>query len=186
MGEYATRKSDGKQIKIGTCNAMYYLRPDQIEEVICDYNLKQGGISFRLPFPDEKDVMPGDFREFKRSVRLHREGRDFRIQNDGKPLSPGRIQLWHESGLIMSVDCFHGEKLPEDAPGVSFGWNGKTHSAVLTRVKSVLVASEEGERLRFFPLVGCRHCGCEWVCEWDEVWDFIPDELQEELQAFRV
>jgi hypothetical protein len=39
MGEYATRKSDNEYIKIGTCESMYYLRFDDINQVVYEYDL---------------------------------------------------------------------------------------------------------------------------------------------------
>jgi ferredoxin hydrogenase len=37
MGEYAKRKSDGLEVKIGTCASMYYLRYEQRNEVNYDF-----------------------------------------------------------------------------------------------------------------------------------------------------
>ena len=58
MGEYA--KHDGHEVKIGTCEDMYYLRledcrkvqpiPNSLNPATCE------GLRFRLPFPDEDNV----------------------------------------------------------------------------------------------------------------------------------
>lgn len=68
MGEYAKLKGTGKEIKIGTCENMYYLRFDQREMV-----WPQRGnvnpmtdtehIRFRFPWPDEDDIQPGSFED---------------------------------------------------------------------------------------------------------------------------
>lgn len=58
MGEYADYK--GQRIKIGTCESMYYLRADQMNDV----RPVPGAldvIRFRFPFPAEDGTEPGDF-----------------------------------------------------------------------------------------------------------------------------
>lgn len=73
MGEYAKRKSDGQEIKIGTCESMYYLRADQRDAV----EAMPGNVHpiddaehvrFRFPFPDEDKVLPGEFANYDRGV----------------------------------------------------------------------------------------------------------------------
>lgn len=73
MGEYATRKSDGERVKIGTCEDMYYLRHDQRGEVEAipgnlDPTRDALRIRFRFPFPDEDHLAPGawGFTPFER------------------------------------------------------------------------------------------------------------------------
>lgn len=76
MGEYARYK--GEEIKIGTCESMYYLRADQRHLVEALPNnvdpVKDAGeIRFRFPFPDEDACEPGgDFHghDFDRKVWL--------------------------------------------------------------------------------------------------------------------
>jgi len=74
MGEYALRKSDDTEIKIGTCEDMYYLRYEDRDKVSklpnsldprTEYNLR-----FRLPFPDEDDIKPGEYDDYNRGERL--------------------------------------------------------------------------------------------------------------------
>lgn len=70
MGEYArVIGSPGGEVKIGTCENMYYLRWDQRHRVDYDYGIKAGTCEFRFrfPWPDEDDIEPGDFDDaFKR------------------------------------------------------------------------------------------------------------------------
>jgi hypothetical protein len=103
MGEYATRKSDGQNIKIGTCDSMYYMRASQIEEVSgYDFASCLYGIRFRFPFPDEDGRQVGDLDEpghdFDRAVRV-----------DGvtapKEIDHYSVQFKADNGYLMSVQC---------------------------------------------------------------------------------
>jgi hypothetical protein len=66
MGEYAKRKSDNEIVKIGTENSMYYLRYEDRDQM----TKEPGSLDFattlnlfwRLPFPDEDDIKPGEYR----------------------------------------------------------------------------------------------------------------------------
>lgn len=74
MGEYA--KYAGGEVKIGTCENMYYLRADQRSMVSpLDDNIDpvkdRLEIRFRFPFPDEDNVEPGAFQDFDRSVTVN-------------------------------------------------------------------------------------------------------------------
>ena len=59
MSEYAKRKIDGKEFKIGTCEDMFNCRYDQISEVIYPY--MSDNLYWRIPTPDEDGIKPGDF-----------------------------------------------------------------------------------------------------------------------------
>ena len=71
MGEYAQYK--GQNIKIGTCESMYYLRADQAHLVTArsgnvDPVKDAEHIRFRFPWPDEDHIEPGHFENFDRSL----------------------------------------------------------------------------------------------------------------------
>ena len=73
MGEYATYK--GQQIKMGTCEDMYYLRATQARQVEPEQGSLdptrpdvQQVIRFRFPWPDEDGIEPGAFTPYDRSV----------------------------------------------------------------------------------------------------------------------
>jgi len=75
MGEYATRKSDGVRIKIGTCEDMMYLRWDQAglvepESGSVDPIADREGIRFRFPFPNEDNIAPGEFEDYDRGIAV--------------------------------------------------------------------------------------------------------------------
>jgi hypothetical protein len=75
MGEYAIRKSDNVEVKIGTCESMYYLRADQRSQVRhLEGNVHPErdahSIRFRFPFPDEDTIAPGDFNDHNRRAHV--------------------------------------------------------------------------------------------------------------------
>lgn len=76
MGEYA--QHNGRIIKIGTCEDLYYLRADQADHVVpesgsldpADEDV-QKVIRFRFPWPDEDGTPPGGFEKFNRELGLY-------------------------------------------------------------------------------------------------------------------
>ena len=74
MGEYA--KFNRRDIKIGTCEDMYYLRADQSALVQplpgnVDPVRDRAELRFRFPWPDEDEIRPGAFERYERGVGLH-------------------------------------------------------------------------------------------------------------------
>ena len=69
MGEYAIRKSDGESIKIGTCESMYYLRYEDRFKVTPEEG-SGFGYYWRLPFPDEDCIRPGEYDSCFRGIEL--------------------------------------------------------------------------------------------------------------------
>lgn len=102
MGEYA--KYGGEQIKIGTCENMYYLRADQARMVqalpgnIDPVKDAGEGIRFRFPWPDEDGKAPGSFERYERSVTIH-----------GVPLPEdfdhSTVQFTSGNGFLLSLPC---------------------------------------------------------------------------------
>lgn len=180
MGEYARFNNDS--IKIGTCEDMYYLRlsdAHRVQPVRGNVDpVKDKGLRFRLPFPDEDDIQPGHYQEYNRGLRLYQMVKSEvnpkqKFAADYSPdwlkeAKPGSIQLTHDSGLLVNVPCHHGVKLPE-ITGATVFWNGKSHSMELSSIKTL----EDGSVV---PVVKCRHCGEAWRTTWDEVLPFIGDE----------
>ncbi len=183
MGEYATRKSDLQQVKIGTCEAMYYLRFEHVGKVESPgYSLREPGLWFRLPFPDEDHLQPGDYQDHNRGVRLL----PYQASDDPAPIAftvegadAGSFQLRHPSGLLLNVACHHGERLPEGSSEISPAWNGKDpHCWELYMVKN-----QAGEGL--LPLVRCRHCGKTYRSTWAAVLPHVQDqELRDRLTDY--
>lgn len=173
MGEYAKRKSDGEQVKIGTCSAMYYLRfedRNKVKALSGNVNpANEDEISFRLPFPDEDAVGIGEYEDYGRGERLN----GFHDVELAK--YPGTIQCRSESRLLLNVNCYHGEKQIEAGGDIKAVHNQLVPAYVLTRVKRM------GNTL--LPVIRCEHCGKEWFMDgWQEVLDAIEDgELKARL-----
>ena len=187
MGEYAIRKSDGEEIKIGTCECMYYLRYEDRWKVQKLPNSldpsKETDLYFRLPFPDEDSVLLGNYTPYKRGERLYRvvkskTSRPDYCEDFHDPeivTDPGIIQLTHESGLLVNVPCFHGEKLPELGGAKTF-WNGKAWCLELSSIKN----TEKG----IFPIVHCRFCGHAWRYAWEEIMPYLHGEMKIRLEKY--
>lgn len=91
MGEYATYK--GKRIKIGTCENMYYLRPDQIDLVEDEHGLFDhlDEVRFRFPFPDEDHVNPGAFDPYNRRVGVYAADIPAGVKHEPISMSAGNM-----------------------------------------------------------------------------------------------
>jgi hypothetical protein len=187
MGEYATRKSDGARIKIGTCEDMFYLRFEDREKVAAvsgsvDVNDEKtaGELRFRLPFADEDDILPGDYEDYNRGLLLHKGNEWF---SDPETVEqPGNIQLHHQgSGLLINVPCFHGIKLPEVQKPMQAFWNGKGHSFELSSLRAI----EKNGQLILMPVAHCIHCRQPWRYQWADMWDYIDPKMQERLAQYK-
>ena len=189
MGEYAIRKSDSERVKIGTCEEMYYLRYEDRDKVRHEHGnvdpMRPDGLRFRLPFPDEDHLRPGEYEDFNRAQRLYRMVKSKTTSPDwhedfSDPEAsehPGHYQLRHErSGLLLSVPCYHGEKLPEVGPGMTAHWNGKGFSLALSSLR--VVGTE------VFPVVRCVHCEEAWRYQWAQLWEYIPQPLRDRLKVY--
>ena len=179
MSEYARRKTDGESVYIGTCESLMQIRyEDRLLVSPEPHSLNPAtaiDCFWRLPYPDEDQIAIGEYKNSDRGVRLWKTDQtqppgytlvDF--TDDSVADHPGTIQLTHESGMLVSVTCYHGVKLPTETPETRFFWNGKTHSLELHAIKN----TADGVK----PIIHCRHCGRVWRYEWSEVLDWIPDE----------
>lgn len=178
MGEYARRKRDGVEVKIGTCSDMYYIRYEDRDKVARLQNSLDCSVEFnlrwRLPFPDEDKVKIGEYEDYCRGCGLSGFN-DY----DGMIDNVGTLQLTHESGLLINVPCYHGIKLPDiTGPKVGAFWNGKSNHIELSSVKNM----PDGT-LR--PVIRCRYCGESWRSEWEYVLPHLYDrELKERLEVY--
>lgn len=183
MGEYAVRKSDGQEVKIGTCESMYYIRYEDRNKVSKLENSidasSEIGLFWRLPYPDEDTIGIGGYEQYNRGQRLWKmeDGCGIDFSDPSTVDSPGMIQLKHPSGLLVNVPCYHGEKLPEVSNGVKVFWNGRSWFYELAFVKNVDTQTVK-------PVVRCRHCDQMWRYEWDEILPYLHGEMKERLEVY--
>jgi hypothetical protein len=176
MSEHAL--FNGVQVKIGTCEDMYYLRWEDRHAVKpCPNNLNPAtttGLRFRLPFPDEDHITPGSYTDFGRGLLLDWEGSPDMADN------PGTMQIHHQpSGILLNLPCHHGIKLPELGPNVRAFWNGRGRALELSSVKNM----PDGTVV---PVVRCLWCHEGWRMTWDAIWDSIPaGPLKDRLERHR-
>lgn len=160
MGEYAKRRADGAEIKIGTCESMYYLRADQVDQVdplagSCDPAREriQNVIRFRFPFPWEDGIPPGGFDSHEPpSVFVNVPTAD-RAAHGTVQFSAGSDR---RGWLLTALPCPVGGQLP---PGVVVhrnGWPGDVELAF----QGWRVGPDGRRDLR--TIVRCRVCGSMW------------------------
>lgn len=132
MGEYANTKRLGN-IKLGTCESLYYMRADQMPALInsgilsCDIPLdveKAGAFHyrFRFPFPDEDHLGLGEVGHdnFERALAI--PGSRFDecaelcgpdgVDHDGATLflRPDAVADHHRANYQVTLPCPHGTK----------------------------------------------------------------------------
>lgn len=177
MGEYAIRNSDREEIKIGTCEDMYYLRFDQRDKITAVPNSLDplidsiaGQLRFRLPFADEIDNQPGDFDDPFRCVALPCDYQDEASADD-----PGTMQM-HQHGLLLNIPCYHGVRLPEVKEPMRAFWNGKGLFFAVSSLRGVY--NPETKSLHLMPVVRCTVCRGQWRKRWSDVWEYLPIDMR--------
>lgn len=123
MGEYA--KHNGHEVKIGTCEDMYYLRADQLPLVRAVPNsvnpvADRFELRFRFPWPDEDGIAPGQFEKaFDRSHGLHGVDVPADVEHH-------KIQFSSGGGYLISLPCPEAPRTKELAlsAGLTFHRNG--------------------------------------------------------------
>jgi hypothetical protein len=167
MGEYAFRKSDKKEVKIGTCETMYYLRWDNRNDIVYPHNWLD--VSFRLPFPDEDSVPIGEYVEYNRCIPLINYSPISELDN-------GRLVLSHVSGVQINVPCYHGcaADIDEDMfqPVTTWPHAKVQPSFSLMRVKQ----SQDFNKL--CPVIKCNWCDYAYYSStWQDILPFITDDI---------
>ena len=114
MGEYA--KFGGAEIKIGTCEDMYYLRADQRHRVsrlpgnVDPMDLETLKVlRFRFPWPDEDGIEPGSdkFHDngHERTLGVHGVKPPDGVDHHGIQFSANHPKV----GLLVSLPCPNGK-----------------------------------------------------------------------------
>jgi hypothetical protein len=158
MGEYASY--NGERIKIGTCETMYYLRYEDRDKVTRESGSldpsKEHDLFWRLPWPDEDQDGPGGYEDCGRGLML------VGFEDETTMEDPGSLQMKHESGLLMSVKCFHQAELPEGSKDIKPFWNGRHPNPF-----ELIYVKNTGQGLK--PIVRCTFCHKMWRYPWADV-----------------
>lgn len=166
----AIRIADGREVKIGTCNEMFFCRYDQLNQI--HYKHMTDELLWRIPIPEEDHVKPGDFGYpliQSSNVPWHMLIDEKKLQLEDKALilnNPGVHQM-HDGkmGLLATIKCYHGLKLPESNGDVQFCWNGKSNPLHLSFL--------ENGKDQMYVCVSCRCCRKIWCFSFNEIADAI-------------
>ena len=192
MGKYAKLKTTSEEIKIGTCENMYYLRFEDRHKVIYDSSFT--GYRFRLPFVDEDKIDIGNYHDYDRGIDLiptyDEETESYSyfddIYKEQYQEHKGLIQLKHEnSGLMINASCYHGYKLPDnnDSKDLKAFFNGASSSNFeLSQVKIHL--NEETKVKELIPIVRCKHCKMPFRADWASVLLHIRQHTKEDKEFY--
>ena len=193
MGEYARYLN--RDIKIGTCENMYYLRyedRDRVKQLPGNVDpLMEKDLRFRLPYPDEDDKTPGSYDNAFRTEALHKpelwEKLNYGIRTIRSAQyfsmpeladNTGIVQASHNNGYLLNVKCYHGIKLPIGSEDVKIFWNGKASDWIhLAFIKN----TPEGLK----AIITCKYCRKEWNVDFSEIIEWISDlELRSRFQKY--
>ena len=171
MSEYAKRKIDSKEFKIGTCEDMFNCRYDQISEVAYPY--MSDNLYWRIPTPDEDGIQPGDFNH---SLLRHDIYTPWKLKIDASRFSEedkagmkqrGFFQLREpKMGLLVNIRCSHGfpmEQFKNNKEGdiISMGYSGYQDILYLKGLKN------EPNELKV--LVECSACESMWSFSFNDI-----------------
>ena len=183
MGDYATRKSDGKRIKIGTCGAMYYCRWEQANEITdCDFSKEK--CAWRIPLPSEDGIKPGDFKfgglmmkdgYIPYDLMLHcdkfsEEMKECFASNTG--IAQTKVE---ELGMLINATCHHGIRLPQGTKELKACWSGKRDALYLC-----FLQNDDNELL---VGISCAACGKKWAASFYEIEPYIRS-LEMKMRLF--
>lgn len=182
MGEYARRKIDGQEVKIGTCNRIYYCRYDQKNEI--DYHYNSDNLIWRIPNPDEDGTLPGDYNYslLRDDVivpwKLKLDSSKLKQEDIAILKETGTIQLSDKRmGLLVSIRCPHGLPLKQDANAqFSWGYNGHQNTLHLCGLKNT--------QRELTVVFSCASCGSIWSASFNELEPLI-ESLWMKLRLLR-
>ena len=177
MGEYATRKIDGKEFKIGTCEDMFNCRYDQLGEITYPY--MSDNLYWRIPTPDEDGTMPGNYNY----SLLQEDGHiPWKLRIDTSKFSDDDIAGMHQTGtiqlkesrmgLLINIRCPHGLpieqfKINNNSTVISMGYNGNQDTLYLKGLKN-----EPSEMKVLIECSACRH-----------MWSFCFNEIEPLIES---
>ena len=128
---------------------------------------------WRIPFPDEDNILPGDYEDDWREYPLKGFSPD--IFND----KPGYMKVHHETGLWLSIKCYHGSKLPEGSLDIKPQWN--VHGEKWFISLHNIVNTKDGIKVE----IRCHACGKYWTCNISDIIEYVRDAaLKKRLENY--
>lgn len=168
MGEYATFR--GEEIKIGTCEDMYYLRADQ-RHLIQGYAF-DGTERFRFPWPDEDGQDPGSFERYNRALPIAGMAPPPELAKEHYS-----VQFCAQAGYNVCLPC------PESVPDAPEGLGAiKVAGLVVHRngfAGRVLLCQQRFYKGQLVAVVRCGGCGLCWRLSRADALDACERLLQE-------
>ena len=174
MGEYA--KYSGDEIKIGTCEDMYYLRfQDRRKVEPLPHSLDPPepetvqSLRFRFPWPDEDHILPGGSEYHDNGY--HRAVAVPGFESSTPGVEHGKVQFKAQAGYLVSLPCPESPKLTAQFPDLHIHRNGFSGAVQLVAQKYV-------HGVGLVPILRCGGCGSMWREE-------DPAEVERMAVAFR-
>lgn len=158
MGEYI--KHNGQEIKLGTCEDLYYARLDQLEQAVAvgilekiggnlepsEYLDPKNGWRYRFPFPEEDRIQIGDFEEYDKGLVIQLQPEDYGII-EGMEHS----EIWHSCNVkhAYNVNIAHPcSQSPE--------FETTKHSPMTWRIVAITQQKQvDGE---VWTIIDCPYC----------------------------
>jgi hypothetical protein len=157
MSENARRKSDGQNVKIGTCESMYYLRFDQRDQVdypwpaLSDDPETLDPFLYRFPDPREDGTDVGEYESGWGGVKLSIPG--FWAGFEPGSVDHGIIQATARDGYLFNLPC------PEGNPELYKGEHGKGPRAHRNGgTTTVIVTAQRWYAGRLVLVIDCAGC----------------------------
>ncbi len=157
MGEYIKYKDE--DVKLGTCESLYYVRLDQLKEARLLMEKKPGNLDvsgyldpknsfrYRFPFPEEDNVEIGDFGPYDKGLVIALHPDDWSLADFD------HTHMWHSCqpatggyNVNVSFPC------PQDAK-----INKCQHSPITWHIIAIKQQKQiDGE---VWTVIGCPYCG---------------------------
>lgn len=154
MGEYALYNNN--EIKIGTCEQMYYLRADQVQNIHSLPNSvnprrreQAESIHFRFPFPGEDAIQPGSFENYNKGVAVYGLEPPDGVEHTTLQFTRNYPQT---GGILLSTPC--PESKEGKVSGLRFVYNGYSGK--------VEIHSQRLQHDQLCLVLRCGSCGALW------------------------
>jgi hypothetical protein len=175
MGEFATLRSTGADIKIGTCEDLYYLRADQAR-LIYGGDIASRDWSpyrFRFPFPFEDSIRPGAFEDYAKRLTVWSMRPPAEMADEHY-----HIQFTSPIGYNLTIRC------PESCGDDERGMRLQVDGLVVHRNGFTGAVGLSQQRLidgQLVPILECS-CGLKWRVPLHEA-DPLIDAIEAEATS---